>query len=144
MQLVTFRWLGVIAVLLLFGRRHIKQDWPILRQHLGYLGLMGCTGFVVFNALFYVAGHHTTAINIGILQGSTPVFVLLGSLFILRQKITGVQTLGVLVTLIGVIIVASGGDFGRLREFSTVNQFNQMRSGYIQQVRSLLSCKLSG
>ncbi len=118
MQLVTFRWLGVIVVLLLFGRRHIKQDWPILRQHLGYLGLMGCTGFVVFNALFYVAGHHTTAINIGILQGSIPVFVLLGSLFILRQKITGIQALGVLVTLIGVIIVASGGDFGRLRELS--------------------------
>lgn len=114
MQLVTFRWLGVVLLLLLFARRQIIIDWPVLRRHLPFLFLMGSCGFTVFNALFYVAGHYTGAINIGILQGSIPIFVLLGSLLILRHPISVIQGIGVIVTLLGVIIVASRGNLGEL------------------------------
>ena len=118
MQLVTFRWLGVVILLLVFARENIGRDWPILRRHLPYLCLMGSCGFTAFNALFYVAGHHTSAINIGILQGSIPVYVLLGSWLIWRHQITWVQSLGVIITLLGVIIVASGGDWSALQNLS--------------------------
>ena len=121
MQLVTFRWLGVVILLLVFARENIIRDWPVLRRHLPYLCLMGSCGFTAFNALFYVAAHHTSAINIGILQGSIPVYVLLGSWLIWRHKITGLQSLGVVITLIGVVIVASGGDWSALRSL-TVNR----------------------
>lgn len=110
MQLVTFRWLGVVLILLIFARRQVLRDWPVLRAHLPFLALMGACGFTVFNALFYHAGHHTSAINIGILQGSIPVFVLLGSLLLLRQAIGLVQAIGVALTLVGVVIVASAGN----------------------------------
>ena len=118
MQLVMFRWLGVLLILLLFARRHIVRDWPVLRQHLLFLCLMGSFGFTFFNALFYVAGHHTSAINIGILQGSIPIFVLLGSLLVLRHPISGIQGAGVVATLLGVIIVAT---HGRLDELATLS-----------------------
>ena len=121
MQLVTFRWLGVVILLLVFARENIIRDWPVLRRHLPYLCLMGSCGFTAFNALFYVAAHHASAINIGILQGSIPVYVLLGSWLIWRHKITGLQSLGVVITLIGVVIVASGGDWSALRSL-TVNR----------------------
>jgi drug/metabolite transporter (DMT)-like permease len=75
---------------------------------------MGSCGFTLFNALFYVAGHHTSAINIGILQGAIPIFVLLGSLLVLRHPFGWIQACGVAVTLCGVIIVASHGDPGEL------------------------------
>ena len=114
MQLVTFRWLGVVLLLLVFARRQIIIDWPVLRRHLPFLFLMGSCGFTAFNALFYVAGHYTGAINIGILQGSIPIFVLLGSLLILRHPISLIQGIGVIVTLLGVIIVASRGNLGEL------------------------------
>jgi len=114
MQLVTFRWLGVVLILLVVARNNIIRDWPILRRHLPFLCVMGSCGFTAFNALFYVAGHHTSAINIGILQGSIPIFVLLGSLQVLRQPISLIQGSGVAVTLLGVIIVASRGDPGEL------------------------------
>jgi len=118
MQLVTFRWLGVVLLLLMFARRQIIRDWPVLRRHLPFLFLMGSCGFTVFNALFYVAGHHTSAINIGILQGSIPIFVLIGSLLILRHPISVIQGIGVVVTLLGVVIVASHGDIGELAALS--------------------------
>lgn len=114
MQLVMFRWLGVVLILSLIARRQIARDWPILRRHLPFLALMGSFGFTCFNALFYIAGHHTNAINIGILQGSIPIFVLLGSLLILRHPISRVQGAGVILTLCGVVIVASRGHLDEL------------------------------
>ncbi len=118
MLLVTLRWLSVVILLLLFARKYLIQDWPILRHHLRYICLMGTLGFTAFNALFYVAAHSTTAINIGILQGSIPVFVLLGTFLLYQLRITAVQTLGVAVTLVGVVIVASGGDITLLADLS--------------------------
>ncbi len=109
MQLVMFRWLGVVLLMLLFSRNNLLRDWPVLRRHLPFLFLMGALGFTTFNALFYVASHYTTAINIGILQGSIPVFVLLGSLLLLRHRIGLIQAIGVGLTLGGVVIIASGG-----------------------------------
>jgi drug/metabolite transporter (DMT)-like permease len=118
MQLVMFRWLGVIAFVLVFTRQYLIQDWPILRKHLLFLSVMGALGFTLFNYLFYLAGYYTTALNIGILQGSLPIFVLLGSLFFLRQGITAVQGVGVGITLIGVLIIATGGNLLELQELS--------------------------
>ena len=114
MQLVTFRWLGVVLILLLFARRHIVTDWPVLRRHLPFLALMGSCGFTLFNALFYQAGHYTSAVNIGILQGAIPIFVLLGSLVVLRHAIRAIQVCGVIGTLCGVVIIASRGDPAQL------------------------------
>jgi len=118
MLLVTLRWLSVVILLLIFARKYLIQDWPILRHHLRYICLMGTLGFTAFNALFYVAAHSTTAINIGILQGSIPVFVLLGTFLLYQFRITAVQTFGVAVTLVGVVIVASGGDITLLADLS--------------------------
>ena len=115
MLLVTLRWLSVLILLVLFARKHLARDWPVLRHHLVFVGLMGTGGFTAFNALFYTAAHSTSAINIGILQGSIPVFVLLGTFTLYRTRITGLQACGVAVTLIGVIIVSSGGDLAQLQ-----------------------------
>jgi drug/metabolite transporter (DMT)-like permease len=118
MQVVTFRWLGVVLILLLFARENIRRDWPVLRRHLPFLALMGGCGFTLFNALFYVAGHHTSAINIGILQGAVPVFVLIGGFIAFGQRIRPIQAVGVTLTLVGVVIVASGGSLQALAAFS--------------------------
>ena len=118
MQVVTFRWLGVVLLLLLFARAKIRRDWPLLRGHLPFLALMGGLGFTAFNALFYIAGHHTSAINIGILQGAVPIFVLIGGLLAFSQRVRGIQALGVTLTLIGVVIVASGGSLQKMSGFS--------------------------
>ena len=111
MLLVSLRWFGVLILLLVFARHYLIRDWPVLRLHWRYACLMGVGGFTTFNALFYIAAYSTSAINIGILQGSIPIFVLLGSYLLYQTRITRIQTLGVGVTLIGVVIVAAGGDF---------------------------------
>lgn len=112
--LVSIRWLGVLLLLLVFARRYIVQDWSVLRHRKRYIALMGASGFALFNALFYIAAHTTTAINLGILQGSMPVFVILGMFTVFRVQVTRIQMLGVLVTIAGVVIVGSAGSLAQL------------------------------
>jgi drug/metabolite transporter (DMT)-like permease len=114
MALVALRWLGALALLLVFAQAQIRRDWPIIRAHLGFVAAMGALGFTAFNALFYLAAHFTTAINIGIIQGSIPVFVLIGAVVAFRSRVTGLQVAGVLVTMVGVATVTAGGDLARL------------------------------
>ena len=84
---------------------------PVLRPRWRYLVLMGTCGFTAFNALFYAAAHHTTAVNLALIQGVIPVLVLLGGALFLRLKVTPLQLLGVAITLAGVAIVASRGQW---------------------------------
>lgn len=120
MLLVSIRWLGAVSLMLIFATGHVRRDWPTLRRHLPFLAAMGALGFTAFNALFYVAAHYTTAVNIGIIQGSMPVFVLIGAFLAYRSPVTGLQLAGVALTMVGVLIVATGGGLARLAAL-TVN-----------------------
>ncbi|MGF6525196.1 DMT family transporter [Variovorax sp. PvP013] len=114
-MVVTFlRWAVCCVALLLTSRRQIAEHWHVLRPSWRYVALMGALGFTGFNALFYAAAHHTTAINIAIIQGTIPVFVLLGSLVVYRTRIGVLQVLGVALTLAGIAVVASRGHLSEL------------------------------
>lgn len=110
MALTSFRWIGVCLIMPFLLRRQIAEHLPQIKAHWPYIALLGITGFTVFNTLMYVAAYSTTAINIGILQGSIPVFVLLGAFIAYRIPIGVMQALGVAVTLLGVVVTASRGD----------------------------------
>jgi drug/metabolite transporter (DMT)-like permease len=114
MALVSLRWLGALGLLVVFAHAQVRRDWPVMRQRLLFIAVMGAVGFTIFNAMFYVAAHWTTAVNLGIIQGSAPVFVLIGAFAAYRTPVGWLQAAGVLVTMVGVAIVASGGELARL------------------------------
>ncbi|MGI9317579.1 MAG: DMT family transporter [bacterium] len=114
MLLVTLRWIGTLFLVLLIAGPRFKADWPVLRRQWPFLIAMGMLGLTAFNSLFYVAAYSTTALNIGIIQGSIPVFVLLGTYFLYRTRVRTLQVVGIAVTLVGVVIVTINGDLDRL------------------------------
>lgn len=111
---VLLRWLGVCLIIAPLVPRRIARDWNVLRPHLGRILLMGAFGFSVFNVMFYSAARYTSAINLGILQGSMPVLVLMGAYVAYKTRVTVLQMIGVCVTAVGVFTVAAGGDLARL------------------------------
>ncbi len=118
MMMVLLRWIGTVTLLMIFFRQRFVRDWPILRPHWPFVLAMGILGLTAFNALFYVAAHTTSAINMGILQGATPMFVLIGAVFLLQTSIRLMQVIGIVVTMGGVIIAATGGEFSRLTDLA--------------------------
>ena len=115
MVLTTARWSGACIALWFVARRPLAASWPLLRPRWGYLAAMGVAGFTGFNALFYTAAHHTSAVNLTIIQGVVPVLVLLGGAVVLRLRVSALQALGVALTLAGVAVVASRGQWSVLR-----------------------------
>jgi drug/metabolite transporter (DMT)-like permease len=109
LSLVFLRWVLVLAVLWPVYGRQVRQYWPLIKPKLTSVILMGALGFTGFNVLFYVAGHYTTAINIGILQGALPIFVMVGAFLAHGTRVTLMQVVGVLITSIGVLVIATRG-----------------------------------
>lgn len=109
MLLTCLRWVGVVVLVVVFARATVVAHAAVLRQRWRYLALMGAFGFTLFNVLYYVAAHRTSAINLGILQGAVPVMVLLGSAVVYGTAVRPVQVVGILVTLLGVLVVTTGG-----------------------------------
>lgn len=118
LALTSLRWVFVCSVLPYLLRRELAQHMPVLKANWRKIAVLGALGFTVFNALMYIAAYSTTAINIGILQGSIPVFVLVGAFLAFRTPIGRLQALGVAVTILGVLVTASRGDFQVLASFS--------------------------
>jgi drug/metabolite transporter (DMT)-like permease len=115
MTLVCWRWFIACSILAVIARADVKRDWPLMRQHFLSIILMGALGFTGFNSLFYISAHYTSAVNMTILQGAIPVFVLIGAWLVYRVSASPIQIVGVVITLAGVTTIAAQGQWAMLR-----------------------------
>jgi len=109
LTLTALRWVMVAAVLWPVYGREIRRHWPQIRPRLALIVLLALLGMTGFNALYYVAAHDTSAINIAILQGAMPIFVLAGAYLAHGSRAGLVEQLGVFITALGVAVVATRG-----------------------------------
>src|SRR6185437_15451412 len=114
MTLTCLRWGAALIPILIAARPSLRRDWPALRERWVYLTAMGMAGYTVFVALFYVAAHYTTALNLSIIQGAIPAMVLIGARAFLGVRFTALQALGAFITMLGVMVIAAQGDPARL------------------------------
>ena len=108
--IVSVRWFFVSTILSFLCRNQLKEIWKILSTRINWLILMGLFGFTGFNSAYYVAAHETIAINLGLVQGTMPAFIIIIAWVWLRDKINFTQFLGVLISFIAVLIVVSEGN----------------------------------
>ena len=114
MTLTCLRWLLALAPILIAARSSLRRDWPTLKANWLYLAVMGGLGYTTFNALFYLAAHLTSALNLSIIQGAIPALVLIGARIFLGVRFTALQAAGAFITMIGVAAIAAQGDPARL------------------------------
>ncbi len=109
-MLVFLRWVLVASAMWLLFGHEVRAHWPTIKPRLMSVTLMSGFGFTAFNALFYIASYSTSAVNIGIIQGAMPGIVLIGTFLAYRTTVTPIQIIGVILTMIGVALVATKGD----------------------------------
>ena len=108
MTLVGVRWLLISVIMALAAPTAIRASAPLLWRHKGLIALMALVGLAGFNALLYISAHYTTAVNIVLLQCLMPGLVLIAGGF-LGARASGTQYAGVVITCLGVAIVATHG-----------------------------------
>ena len=108
-SLAFWRWLTVFLILspFFFGeilkkrKNFNKEFWKLF-----FLGSMGCG---VCGAFPFIAGMTTTMANMGIIYTSSPIFIIILSVMLFRDKINFSRILGLIACLIGVLTIISKG-----------------------------------
>ena len=108
--IVFLRLLIVSIFLLLIQRKVIFKSISKLKNKVIWLLLMGGLGWTGFNTLFYIAAQKTSAINLGIIQGTMPAMILVGTVLFFGARVNFIQIFGLIITFFGVVVVVSKGD----------------------------------
>ncbi len=114
--LTSGRWMIACAILLVIANRSLREDWPGLAPHWLRIFLMGAGGFTVFHALYYLSAHYTSGVNLSIMQGASPVLVLIGAWMLWRMRVTWLQGIGCALTIVGILIVGTHGNLAELTD----------------------------
>ena len=117
-SLAFWRWLTVFIILMPFFFNEIiskKEQFKKESFQLFFLGLMGCG---VCGAFPFIAGMSTTMANMGIIYTSSPIFIILLSVFFFKDKINFSRIIGLILCLTGVLIIICKGDIAYLLNFT--------------------------
>lgn len=111
------RWFVAFGAMLVFVRRDLVRELPRLAKHRAYLLAMGVFGFTLYSGLFYAAGANTSGVNLSILLSASPVFTILGAWLVLRSRFGPWGLLGVGLTFVGALALATHGEIASLQNF---------------------------
>ena len=116
--LAYWRWTGAFMLAFGFAWPHLRRDWPVLLHHWRMMLLLALTGFATYNTMSYIGLQYTTALNALLLQSVMPVLILIWAFALYGERPSAWQTLGVVVSLIGVASIASGGSLDTFLQLS--------------------------
>lgn len=115
MLLMLMRWVTCLAILLVINRNQLAAYIPEVKQRLAWVWWMGGAGMAGFTIFFIYAAQYTTAVNLGITQSAIPALVMLIGLLVLRVRAGWIQLVGMMLSLMGVVVLVSGGSITVLR-----------------------------
>ena len=109
-SLAFWRWSTVFFLLILFNYKIFNKKKILLKEYkeLFFLGLMGCG---VCGAFPFIAGQTTTIINMGIIYTSSPIFIILLSYFLFKEKMNLFKLIGLVSCLFGVLTIIIKGEY---------------------------------
>jgi drug/metabolite transporter (DMT)-like permease len=109
-----WRWAIAFVILLPFAWRPARQDWSRVVKSWKIMSALSILGISFFNTLLYTAVHTTTAINGAMIQTTMPAVIILATRVMFRERVTGLQILGVAICIFGAFIVILRGRWDTL------------------------------
>jgi drug/metabolite transporter (DMT)-like permease len=119
MMLNLLRWLVAFVLLLPLAAPVLRRDsamWPYWRR----FSLLGLFSVGLYNALQYLALHTSTPINVTLVASSMPMWMLLTGRLFFAAPVHVRQLAGALLSICGVVLVLSRGDWNTLMQVRLV------------------------
>jgi len=113
------RWFFAFLILLPLAGWALRPGsavWP----HWKRFAVLGLLGVGCYNALQYLALKTSTPLNVTLVAGSVPIWMLFVGALFFGQRITPRQTLGAVLSIAGVLVVLSRGDWDTLMQVRLV------------------------
>jgi len=112
--LVFWRWLPAVIVLTLVALPTMRQSWPAIRLRLGGLIIGGAVGVGLFSYLLLGGAYQSLAIEVGFINATTPVWVLLFGLRMGGGQITAGMKWGLALAFAGTLLIITKGQLQAL------------------------------
>jgi drug/metabolite transporter (DMT)-like permease len=109
-SLAFWRWAGALIILLPFGIKPLLRQRQWIRRHWKLLAIMGLLSVTNFSIFIYFALHSTTVVNTVLVNSFQPILIAMASWIGLRDKITLLQGIGIMVSLTGLVWILSRGN----------------------------------
>lgn len=118
-MLNTLRWLLAGLILLPIAWRLFRAGSPIWQNKVRFLWL-GLLGVGSYNALLYLSLETSTPINVTLIGGSMPMWMIIIGAMFYQQAAQFKQMIGALISLLGVMIVLTRGDLSTVLDIQLV------------------------
>ena len=113
-SLAFWRWTTVFVLLIPFFYKPIFKKISSLKDEFFKLFFLGLTGCGICGAFPFIAGQTTTVVNMAVIYTSSPIFIILLSSLIYKEKIKLIQILGLILCLFGVFSIIFKGNISIL------------------------------
>ncbi|NYT61088.1 DMT family transporter [Alcaligenaceae bacterium] len=107
------RWAIAFIILLPLGYSIFRKGSGLWQNRKRY-ALLGLLGIGLYNALQYMALQSSTPINVTLVGASMPIWMLLVGFLFYRAQVANKQVLGAMLSMAGVFIVLSHGEWRQL------------------------------
>jgi len=107
--LAFWRWTVAYIVLAPFAIKSTIKNFKIVKKHIRYLCITAVLGITIFNTLIYFAGKTTSAVNLSLIAISIPLFIVVLSRIIFKEKVSNIKIVGIATIITGVLVLISKG-----------------------------------
>ena len=118
LALTFWRWLFTALVAGALAAAALRAAAPALRREWRASLLLGAIGMTLCGAAAYLAGEHTSAVNIGLIYAGSPVVMVLLARFFLHEALGPGRVAGIALCIVGVAAIVTRGDPAALRELA--------------------------
>ncbi|MDO9058976.1 MAG: DMT family transporter, partial [Bradyrhizobium sp.] len=102
-------WLPAVIILTVVALPSLRQAWPAIRPRLGGLIVGGAVGVGLFSYLLLGGAYQSLAIEVGFINATTPVWVLLLGLWMGGGKLTAGIKWGLALAFAGTLLIITRG-----------------------------------
>ncbi|MBP3950140.1 DMT family transporter [Bacillus suaedae] len=118
---ITFvRCFIAFFILLPFSIKELRRNRDLYLREWKPLVGMSLTGIVLFNFFLYASLQYTTSTNVAVIEATTPVFAVVLGIIFLKERLNGLQYVGIVLSLVGALWVITKGSWAVLSQL----QFN--------------------
>ena len=118
-SLAFYRWVLATIILLPFIGNFFKIGWPQVKERFLFFLVAAATGVSLFNTLVYIGGHYSEAINLALIgTTSSPIMSVILAVVFLKERISWIRIIGMLICVVGVLFLLIKGDINNLFQLS--------------------------
>ncbi|MFG1201328.1 DMT family transporter [Xanthobacter aminoxidans] len=108
-SLIFWRWAIALVLLLPIALPGLLRERAAIRRNAGRIALLGLVGVGLFSGSLYAGAYLSPALEVGLLNATTPIWVLLIATVVGRTRPQLAQIGGILIAMAGVTLVLMKG-----------------------------------